>query len=602
MACFITTLSYSQWDSIQRLDEVLVVDRQINRFSTGQILHSISNETLSRTPGMLTDVLQENTPIFFKQNGYGMVSSPSFRGTTAQQTAVVWNGLNINSQFNGQTDFNTLLVEGFDQLSVRPGGGSVMYGTGAIGGSIHLQNHLKFNGETKAALMARVGSFSTYQNTLKAATSNDSWSLSLALSRFSSENDYDWPERSRQNLNGQFEHYNANLSLSRKLNKDHRLSYHGMYFNGDRNFSLLFPTDSPSNYFNEDHRHLLEWESRFAAFQSVLKLAFFNEKFQYTANINSPRPTGGEAQTTLARHSLMYTYKAFDFSLLSEYNFSQVNGDEVLSENRSIFSFALLAKHHWNKLTSEISVRQEISEVYESPFLFSSGFNYSFSETLALKANVSKNFRIPTFNDLYWQGSGRTDLRPETSNQIEGSLIVTDNTDKHHFSVTGYYNDITNLIRWIPNVTNIWQPENVDEVKTYGVEASFNSQLNYGQHQLYFNSLYGHTISENKQTGYQLTYVPKHKLTNVLKYKLGSISAHIQNIYNGEVYTRSNNSADDILNDYWLWNGGLSYHFPNLQQLKLSFQVRNLGDIAYQTTENRPMPGRHFFIQTQINF
>ncbi|MBQ0740765.1 Plug domain-containing protein, partial [Aquimarina celericrescens] len=89
-----------------------------------------------------------------------MVSSPSFRGTTAQQTAVVWNGFNINSQFNGQTDFNTLLVDGFDELSVRPGGGSVIYGTGAIGGSIHLKNELKFNGETNVNLSARAGSFS----------------------------------------------------------------------------------------------------------------------------------------------------------------------------------------------------------------------------------------------------------------------------------------------------------------------------------------------------------------------------------------------------------------------------------------------------------
>ena len=73
-----------------------------------------------------------------------MVSSPSFRGTTAQQTAVVWNGININSQLLGQTDFNTVSTRGYNSIAVKAGGGSVVYGSGAIGGTIHLNNDLKF--------------------------------------------------------------------------------------------------------------------------------------------------------------------------------------------------------------------------------------------------------------------------------------------------------------------------------------------------------------------------------------------------------------------------------------------------------------------------
>lgn len=602
LACLITTLSFAQLNSIQKLDDVFIVDRQIKRFSTGQLVFDFSSITLQDSPGTLTNLLQQNTPIFFKQNGYGMVSSPSFRGTTAQQTAVVWNGFNINSQFNGQTDFNTLLVDGFDELSVRAGGGSVIYGTGAIGGSIHLKNELKFNGETNATLSARVGSFSTYQNLLKASTSNEKWSLAVALSRFSSENDYDWPGTSRQNLNGQFEHYNANFSLSRKLNHNNRITYHGMYFNGDRNFSLLFPSDPPSSYFNEDQRHLLEWESQLSEVTSVLNFAFFDEFFQYTADSRTPRPTGASAQTMLARYSLFYTYKTFDFNVLSEYNYSSASGDNVLSENRNIASFAFLTKHNWNKLTSEVSLRQEYSDVYDSPFLFSGGLNYEFSKNVAAKANVSKNFRIPTFNDLYWEGSGNADLLPETSNQVEASVILSDEENKHQLSFTGYYNDITNLIRWIPNSSNVWQPENVDEVETYGLEVNLRSRYEFGMHKFNLNSLYAHTISENKQTGFQLTYVPKHKFTNSFTYEIDRFSVDIQNLYNGEVFTRSNNSAGDVIEDYLLWNAGISYTFPKLQNLKLSVQVRNIGDVAYQTVENRPLPGRHFFIQTIINF
>lgn len=602
MACFLSSVGNAQLDSIQVLDEVLIVDRQIKRFSTGQILRNISSAQLKDSPGTLTDILEQNTSIFFKQNGYGMVSSPAFRGTTAQQTAVVWNGFNINSQFNGQTDFNTLLVDGFDEISVRPGGGSVIYGTGAIGGSIHLINQLRYDEETHAYFNAKVGSFSTFQNLVKASTSNKHWSFSVALSRFSSENDYDWPNTSRRNLNGQFELYNANLSLARKLNRNNQITYHGMYFNGDRNFSLLFSSDPPSAYFNEDHRHMLEWESEFDGFTSVLKLAYFDEFFEYTADTRTPRPSGGNAETALARYSLFYNFSNFEFNALTEYNFSKVNGDNLLSENRTIASFALLAKHHWNKLTTEVSFRQEYSDVYNSPFLFSSGLNYKFSDLISVKANVSKNFRIPTFNDLYWEGSGSTDLDPETSNQMEASFLLSDVNEIFNLSVTGYYNDITNLIRWIPNSSNVWQPENVDEVETYGTEVNLDTHYQSGSHKLNLSSLYAYTISENKQTGFQLTYVPKHKWTNNVTYTINRLSVNVQNLYTGKVFTRSNNSDGDILDDYLLWDLRVTYKFPQLQNLKLSLLARNIGDIAYQTVENRPMPGRHFFIQTSIKF
>lgn len=602
LACLWVSLGFAQSDSIQTLDEVFIVDRQLHRFSTGQLVQTISSFTLQESSGTLSDILQQHSPLFLKQNGYGMVSSPAFRGTTAQQTSVVWNGFTINSQFNGQTDFNTLLVDGFDKVSVRAGGGSVMYGTGAVGGSIHLTNQLQFDSKAKLTLSARAGSFSTYQNVVKASVSNQQWSLSMAVSRLSSDNDYDWPGTSRQNLNGNFEHYNVNLSLSRQLNSFNRITYHGMYYNGDRNFSLLFSTDTPSNYLNKDQRHLMEWESELSGVTSVLKLAYFNEYFDYTADTRTPRPRGATAETMLARYSLSYAYKAFDFTLMSEYNYSSASGDNVLSESRTIASFALLAKHHWNKLTSEVSFRQEYADVYDSPFLFSGGLNYQVSERVVTKANVSKNFRIPTFNDMYWEGSGRTDLLPETSNQVQTSLVFSDLESRHQLSLTGYYNDISNLIRWIPNSTNVWQPENVDEVETYGLEANFKNWFELGRHIFNLNSIYAYTISENKQTGFQLTYVPKHKFNNSLTYKIDRFSVDVQNLYNAEVFTRSNNSAGDVLEEYWLWNAGISYKFQQLQNLKLSFQVRNISNVAYQTVENRPLPGRHFFIQTLINF
>ena len=64
-----------------------------------------------------------------------MVSSP-LSEELQQQTAFVWNGINVNSMFLAQGDINNLNLLGYDHLAIKSGGGSVLYGSGAIGGTI----------------------------------------------------------------------------------------------------------------------------------------------------------------------------------------------------------------------------------------------------------------------------------------------------------------------------------------------------------------------------------------------------------------------------------------------------------------------------------
>src|SRR5690554_1921987 len=131
----------AQLDSIQKLDEVILSDVKLKRYASGFKVTVLKDSVLTKSPWSLTDLLRYNSNIYFKENGYGMVSSPSFRGTNASQTAVVWNGININSIFTGLTDFNSISPMNYDEISIRSGGGGVLYGSGAVGGSVHLNDN-----------------------------------------------------------------------------------------------------------------------------------------------------------------------------------------------------------------------------------------------------------------------------------------------------------------------------------------------------------------------------------------------------------------------------------------------------------------------------
>ena len=85
----------------------------------------------------------------------------------------------------------------------------------------------------------------------------------------------------------------------------------------------------------------------------------------------------------------------------------------------------------------EASVRQEVATNYRNPFLYSFGLVYQPLEMYSIKLNTSKNFRLPSFNDLYWEGSGNHELIPELSHQMELGQELKINTLK--FSLTGFY-------------------------------------------------------------------------------------------------------------------------------------------------------------------
>ncbi|UCE92629.1 MAG: TonB-dependent receptor plug domain-containing protein, partial [Flavobacteriaceae bacterium] len=102
--CFGTV--QAQNDSINQLDEIVLRGNFSPLVNSGFEVKVISDSILKNTYSSLGELLQQQANFYFKQNGYGMVSSISLRGTSASQTGVYWNGIGINSALTGQTDFN----------------------------------------------------------------------------------------------------------------------------------------------------------------------------------------------------------------------------------------------------------------------------------------------------------------------------------------------------------------------------------------------------------------------------------------------------------------------------------------------------------------
>ena len=585
--------SWAQLDSLQYLDEVELSDVRLFRNSEAQQVSVLTDSVLDRNTDFLSSLLKFNSLIHFKENGNGMVSSASFRGTTASQTAVVWNGININSQFTGQTDFNALTTTAYDQVAVRHGGGSVLYGSGAVGGSIHLNNHFSFRRDFSSTLRLGYGSFNSLEGDLKVRLSNETTSGWVSLSGSSSDNDFKYLGTDQHNENGDIKQEGVSLGIAHLLGDKHSLKFITDYSKGTRGFSGTLTAPSRSEHRDKNSRNLLEWKARYERFTGTLRLAYLDETYRYYENRESDTHSFGVAKTGIAKYDIQYDLSEnLSLTGVGEYRYTDGEGSDIGTANRDIGSMSILMNHQLGKFFYELSLRGETSNRFSSPLLYSLGTGYQVSDFYGLRFNFSRNYRIPTFNDLFWRAGGNMELQPEESLQVDlghqfqiGSLSL---------NLSTYLINITNLLRWIPDANGAWRPENTKDVRNYGLETILGYEKSFGTHKVNVTGTYASTQTEDRTTNKELIYVPKQKATTALGYSIEDFSFFYQFLFTDKVFTSSDNNYQ--LDGYTIANTGVYYTFRRQLQLRAGVEVRNLWNTYYESMPSRPMPGRSFHV------
>lgn len=582
------------------LNEVIISDAQLKNFSNAQLVLSLKDSIIQKNQPSLTAILNFNSLIYFKENGFGMVSSPSFRGTTAQQTAVIWNGININSQLNGQTDFNTISTRNFNSITVRSGGGSTIYGSGAVGGTIHLNNVLEYKKQFQNEFLLNYGSFNTLDMNYKLKYSTKKVSTFFGISRFGSDNDYNYLGTNLKNQNGQFYNNAFDFNVGYQFNSKHFIQFYNQLFDGDRHFSGTLTAVSKAKYKDFNTRNMLEWTNVGNHFTAKLKVAFLTEQYNYFENKNTNNYSFGKTKTFISKYDLNYKLNSkINLNTIFEFNQNKGAGSDLLAITRNIYASVLLFKHQlFANFQYELTFRKEVTSNYKSPFLYSFGTKYAVTKNYLLRANASRNFRIPTFNDLYWTGVGNKNLKPENANQFEiGQELKTNN---FLISTTVYVIYLRDMIQWLPINGGVWKPINIKNATSKGLETNLNWKKTINKTALEIIVNYAYTVSEDNISKKQLVYVPYNKCTVALFYGFKKISANVQFLYNGKVFTSSDNAYE--LKAYKVANFGFDYLIHKKNNIKIGFDIRNIFNENYQSIAARPMPGRNFNLHLTFKF
>ncbi len=612
-------------DTTFKLKEVVIIDNRLENFTTGNKIQKIAPSVIQDFYNEnLADLLTQNSQLFIKSYGLGSMATTSFRGAGASHTAILWNGFNLKSPMNGQVDLALVPVAFIDNIQLQYGGSGALFGSGAVGGTIHLNNISEFNKGTGFELSKSYGSFENHRQALNFQISKKKFISSVKVFHHLAKNDFTFintaqygsPEDTLENA--ELLQYGILQENHLKINSKQQVGVRLWYQFIDRQIppSMTEGSNSSSQK-DEFYRVTAEWQRTGDIVSLFARTGFFDNQIIYNnpeislkaLSISKTSITEFESNINISQNHLL------NIGLNNTYEQAVADNYRIApDQNRtSIFASYKLHnnKYNWKSLCS---IRQELIDGNATPFIPSLGFDGTVIKGLSVKGNISKNYRVPTFNDLFWGESGykgNLDLKPESGWSQEMGLTYKNRFKNHEtkLNVTGFNSNINNLIIWLPSDNDTWSPENVKSVWSRGLESSLTTNLQLNKTQFQFNVMYNYVLSTNKKTGpgneqtleKQLIYVPVHNALCNLTIVYKGFYIRYNHTYTGKRFTTTDNA--DFLDDYFL--GNLFFKKTiTLGSIKfnLNAQINNVWNKDYQVMEFRAMPLRYFEVGISLKF
>lgn len=617
---FVFALLFSLRLSAQGVDTLLLLQavevqgvQQPNRRQPAlQVYQADSLLRRSLVAGSVADWLALQGPVSLRSYGPAGLATASVRGTGSQQMALLWDGMSLLNPMNSTVDLNLLPLWLFSDVQLQTGSSASDFGSAAIGGALHLGQALPE--ADQLALFTEARSFGDFSGGWAATHRGKRWWLSSRGHRRTADNDFPYVNTAKPGAPEERLAHSATASsgLMHEIGwlpaQNHRLRLRWWYQANDRQLPASM-TSSVSSASQADtaSRVLLSYHFGWRHWGVQARAAYLNELNAYTDPQQGFRERH-RFQALLNELQLQYcSERPWQASLLlqhAQYWAQSPNYADRITQSR----YALLPtlRHQNRHSTSQLQVRVEQVDGQLVPITPSLQHEQRFRRGFSLHAALSRNYRLPTFNDLYWQPGGRADLQPELGWSSEIALHKSVQTDQHHFRLRtgGFFTDVANWLIWLPNPgLAYWSPRNLRRVRSSGWEQQVQWQHQRGSYRWQAEANYAFVRSVNTEVGVgeepllgkQLIYVPRHQFRAHAFVQHSDWQIGLQLANTGLRYTSSDNSSQ--LPAYPLSSLLLGKDLRWGQSLlRLNAGIHNLFNHSYQAVAWRPMPGRHYHL------
>ena len=483
----------------------------------------ITDEDIERTQARsLPDALRTVPGLNLVQTGGpGGTTSVFMRGTNANHTKVLVDGIDVSDPSAGGFDLAHMLVGDVERIEVLRGPQSGLYGSDAIGGVINIITK-RGEGPARMTVAGEAGSFGTFNQAASLRGAGQRYDYAFNLGHLSSRDvpvtplDLLPPGRARND-----DSYD-NVTLSTKLGADlaenvsvglvARYVDTSLQFTGD-DFST-FPSTPAAEQSDSDTRQFFS--------RATGKLSLFEGRFDQTVGLAYTdyrrRDISPGAEPSFNRGDRIKADWQGDIKLTPdqiltlglETQRDEIRDSPISAETDNQAGFIQLQSSFADRLFTAVSLRQDHNDRFGDATTYRVAPALRFAETgTTLKGSVGSGFKAPSLTQLFvdfpaFNFFANPNLQPEESvgydigfEQKLGSRV--------QIGATYFHNDIDNLIALSDSgTTNV----NIGHAETYGVE-SFVAYRPWDTVNL--RADYTYTVAEDADLDRLLLRRPRHK-------------------------------------------------------------------------------------------
>jgi len=664
-ALALTTARARAQDNDPDDDEVIVVTATRTERSETEAPGSVTvigrDEIESGSAADLQDVIDEATGTFVNTyGGAGASSTVRIRGTYGSQTLVLIDGRSATAPSLGEADLSATPPAFVERIEIVRGPGSALYGTGAVGGVVQLITR-EVPDELMNEVALCVGTFNTLGGSYVGGLPLGEGGIVYGVNALSTDGHRDNSDYSTLDVLLKYRLTAVNtgsLTLSFMAKESHigipgvwpTDGFPGAYGNEDVN-SLVDYTDSTRGalqavYEQENFKARIALDAwRDTAYQEYDDFSFPANHIAETSDLETVKPQLELTGAVVKSDSLSVTYgtSVVEDRFFRDVTTENLTAGTVTKDGHTVVRttgawWAQVETRH-EPIDTVLGARWDEPSDYDGRFSYRANVAGKINSDLRVHAGIGTAFRAPSMNDLHWPSLGNPDLKPEDSREIE--LGVKWNpalAGGATINAAVFQKSVTDMIRWAPDSTGMWTPENVDDVSIAGGELTARAPLGAG-----FQAKLNYTYLTGTETGQQTTHVdytsatpytnvvverdlaftPRHQLALGVEWARplldGEVTVGISGTYTDEILNYYDTWIDlgggmeydvvqdtKVLDSYWVWGLRVALSWTGGEAF---LKVDNALDEQYArqigsslTDRDFPMPGRTVTLGTKLTF
>ena len=621
-------------DSTQTIDEVVVKGFRI----PGNVLASTPIQTLSHTDmerlGIhdMGDALKRFAGVQVKDyGGIGGMKTVNIRGLGAGHTGITYDGVQVGDCQSGQVDLSRFTLDNVSLVSLQIGQEDNIYQSAKAYTSAGLINISTLQGvsDRKPHLTTtlRTGSYGLFSPSLLYHQQFSRLGIGAYTSYERADGVYWFTLKNgiktiheRRN-NSDIQTWRGELNMNYQLTDKQTLQWKAYGFTSNRGLpgAVIYDnTYSAERLKDKNVFTQMLYENRFSNHIKMKAAA----KWNYAWSRYSDIPASGYKEDTYRQNETYLTatlwtnpLQGLNFSFAQDYahNHLSMTLPKAANPTRNSLWTALAANYqigpfsvNASLLATNIYERVKQGNASDGFHRLSPAFSMQWRclQDFRLRFGYKDIFRTPTLNELYYTGIGNRHLNPEKSRMWNLGTTYShtfNRTLQLSLTADGYFGNVTDKIIAVPKMF-YWQMMNAGKVRQLGLDVSANIEKRWGNDWSVsatgsYSLMKATDISDPTAVYYrnQIAYTPRHSGSASVLLHTPWLDFCYNVLVMGERYTLSYNIPDNRMKPFADHSITLSREFNiNKQQLRVQFDVRNLGNKNYEVVRFYPMPGTNW--------